>query len=582
LGDTRYFLGLVRDISQHKAEQAQMQQLSSALEQIADVVLITNVKGIIEYVNPAFTEITGYTPEEVLGKTPKLLQSGKHDRKFYQDLWACLKKGEVFHDVFVNRRKDGTEYYEEKTITPLRNAAGEVTHFVATGKDISERMQTHARLQYLAHHDVLTGLPNRALFREHLNQAINSAERLGSEVGVLFIDLDNFKHLNDSLGHDVGDEALKLLSRRLQQCLRVDDSIARLGGDEFVVLLNGLRQNDDAGVVAAKLLELLSQPFHLAGQDLYLNASIGISLFPADGTDVNTLLKHADLAMYRAKEQGRGGYAYYQTEMTEASHSRLLLERDLREALQQEQWTLHYQPQVDMNSGRVVGVEVLLRWQHPDKGLIPPAGFIPLLEETRMILDVGRWVLQKACRQFQEWQQQGINLPCISVNISAWQFRDPHLLDDISDILAGCDLQANQLELEITESALMVDGYNPVATLEALKQMGLRIAIDDFGTGYSSLGYLKQFPLDALKVDRSFVKDLPNDSDDCAITQAIIGLASTLGLEVIAEGVETEAQREFLRSLGCRIYQGYLFSKPLPANQLTPLLLAHPSPAQRD
>jgi len=419
VGETRYFLGMVRDISHKVQGEQKMRQLSSAMEQVADLVMIADAAGIIEYVNPAFCAITGYAADEVIGKTPKFLQSGKHDRAFYQELWAMLKAGEVVRDVFVNRRKDGTEYYEEKTITPLRNEAGIITHYLSTGKDISERMQTHERLQYLAHHDILTGLPNRALFREHLQQALASATRHGNRLGVLFLDIDNFKHLNDTLGHEVGDEALKQLGLRLQRCLRIDDSIARLGGDEFVLLLNDLQESGDAGMVATKVLEVLAQPFSLAGQELYLTASLGISIYPDDGLDVSALLKQADLAMYQAKAEGRGGYAYYQPGMTEASHARLLLERDLREAMAEEQWVLHYQPQVEFASGKIVGLEALLRWQHPQRGLVPPFEFIPLLEETRMILQVGRWVMREACRQWKAWSELGIAPECMAINISA-------------------------------------------------------------------------------------------------------------------------------------------------------------------
>lgn len=566
-------LVLLQDISERRRAEVQMRKLSSAVEAIADTVIITNPVGVIEYVNPAFERTTGFAREKVMGQTPRLLKSGKQGQGFYQKLWQTILAGDTFSDVFINRRKDGELYYEEKTITPLKDANGRLTHFVSTGKDVTERMQIQERLQYLAQHDALTDLPNRVLLFEILKRALARARRHTRLVAVLFIDLDRFKNINDSLGHEAGDKLLQQLSERFTQAVRSsDDTVARFGGDEFVILLDDVAHENDIREIAQKVLNALSPPFKVDQQELYITASIGVSLFPGDGEDSSTLLKHADVAMYRAKDLGKNTYQFYSADMSARAFERLTLESSLRHALERGEFLLHYQPQLAIETGSIIGVEALLRWQHPEFGMVMPLEFITLLEETGLIVPVGEWVLHTACTQLRVWHDAGWKGLRMAVNLSARQFHSAVLANVVERALALLDGGADRLELEITESVLM---HNAAATEETLKQlaaMGCRFAIDDFGTGYSSLSYLKRFPINVLKVDRSFVRDIPGDNDDAAIVSTIVAMAHNLRLDVIAEGVETKEQLDFLRTCGCDAMQGYLFSRPVPADEINGLL----------
>lgn len=556
------------DITDRRRAEEQMRKLSRALEQTADAVMITDREGVIEYVNPAFENITGYTNAEVCGLQPNILNSHKQSVEFYRDLWKTILAGKTFSNVFVNRKKGGKFYYEEKTITPLKDEQGAVTHFVSTGRDITDRMETQERLQFLAHHDVLTELPNRTLFLDRLKQSLAYARWHDRLVAVLFLDIDRFKNINDTLGHEAGDRLLQELAQRLSSCLRDRDTVARFGGDEFVIMLNDIAEDGDVSKLAQKILDALKEPFSVSDTRLHVSASIGISLFPTDGKETGRLLRNADTAMYRAKELGRNNYQFYSLEMSTRVLERLTLENSLRHALERDELILHYQPQIDVRSGEIVGMEALLRWQHPDFGLVPPLDFVPLLEDTGLIIPVGEWVLKTACMQLAEWQRQGWNGMRMAVNISGRQFERPGLPRAVAEALA-CGIEASQLELEITESVLMHHG---TTTLEEVKRLGVRLSIDDFGTGYSSLGYLRRFPLDTLKIDRSFIRDIPDDAEDSAITHAIIMMGQSLKLELIAEGVETVVQQDFLESCGCHLMQGYLFSQPLPAAELRELL----------
>jgi diguanylate cyclase (GGDEF)-like protein/PAS domain S-box-containing protein len=566
--------GTARDVSARRQAEVWMRKLSSALEQTADSVMVTDRDGFIEFVNPAFEAVTGFAPEEVLGKTPAILRSGRHDEDFYEHLWETILAGDVFQEVFVNRRKDGTLFYEEKTITPLKDGQGRVSHFVSTGKDISERMQTQERLQFLAHHDVLTELPNRALFTDRLEHALARSRGREYVVAVLFLDLDRFKIINDTLGHDFGDQALRALSGRLRTCVREGDTVARLGGDEFAVIIEDVQSADNVAPVAYKILEALSKPLDLEGRELFVTTSIGISLFPSDGDDARTLLRHADIAMYKAKELGRNTYRFYAEDMSVQALERLSVETNLRRALEREEFVLHYQPQVDLRTGSMVGVEALLRWQHPERGLVPPREFIPVLEETGLILPVGEWVLRTACSQARGWTKDG-PLQRLAVNLSSRQFHAPGMLQMVVQILDETGMDSRNLELEITESILVQHSQEIMDTFQALADLGIRVAIDDFGTGYSSLSYLKRFSIDTLKIDRAFIRDITEDPDDAAIVQAIIAMAKRLNIQVVAEGVETERQLAFLGEQGCAMVQGFLFSKPVPADQLEVVLAAN-------
>lgn len=547
--------------------------LATALALADDAVMITDPKGAIEYVNPAFTQLTGYTEEEVLGRTPSILRSGAHHALFFERLWKTVSAGEVFSDVFINRRKDGGTYYEQKTISPLRDAAGNITHFVATARDITDRINVQERLHRLENLDPVTELPNRAFFRDRLRRAIAKATGTETAAAVLFLDIDRFKAVNDGFGHPVGDLVLQQVGQRLRDTLRDGDLLARIGGDEFAVVLVDLKQ-EHVERVAQKLAHAFDRTFEVDGKQVALGVSIGAALFPQDGVDCESLMKGADAAMHRAKEEGGNSYRFFIAEMSEGLRRSIETEIGLRRALQRNEFVLHYQPQVDVAAGRVVAFEALLRWQHPDRGLVPPLEFISTLERSGLIVPVGEWVLRTACAQNRAWQQAGLPPVRISVNFSARQFADAGLADTVERVLAETGLAPEYLQLEITETSLMKNTAESQQALQRFRDLGVHIAIDDFGTGFSSMGYLKRFPLHSLKIDRSFVKDLQDDNEDAAIATAIISMAHALGLRVTAEGVETQAQRDFLARQGCDEIQGYLVSRPLAATQCPALFTA--------
>lgn len=565
-------VGTLQDVTQTRRAEERSRQLSSALEQTADLVMITDREGRVEYVNPAFEAATLFTRDEVLGRKPNMLKSGRHDRSFYQNMWQSLLAGEVFREVLVNARKDGTLYYEEKTITPIKDDRGQITHFISTGKDISERMRTEQRLYFLAHHDVLTALPNRAMLLERLERALVHAKRHKTAVAILFLDLDRFKMINDTLGHDTGDRLLMQLADRLQPCLRQEDTVARLGGDEFTVLLENVLQLPDVSKVANKILEAISRPFIVDKTELFVTGSIGISMYPADGETPPILLKHADTAMYQAKEDGGNTFRFYSADMSTRAIQRMQLETSLRRALSREEFVLYYQPLVDAQSGKVAGVEALLRWHHPLLGVVMPTDFVPVLEDTGLIGPVGEWVLREACEQYERWRADGLQLARLSVNLSGRQFRDPAVRANIGQIIRETGIDANALSLEITETVIMENADASIATATALAELGLHFAIDDFGTGYSSLSYLRRLPIKTLKIDRSFVRDVAANSDDAAIVSTIVAMAHSLQLDVIAEGVENDEQAHFLRSCACDYLQGYRFGEPVSADQIGEML----------
>jgi len=567
-------LVLMQDIADRQMAIEQMRQLSSAVEQTADAIIITNPDGVIQYVNPAFESTTGYSRAEAVGNKPSIIKSDRQKPEVFKNLWETILAGNVYNEVFINRRKDGSLYYEEKTITPLKDNEGKITHFVSTGKDVTERTQIQERLQYMAQHDALTDLPNRALLFDRLKLALVRARRHGRLLAVLFIDLDRFKNINDSLGHEAGDQLLQQLSDRLSRYIRADDTVARFGGDEFVILLDDIANENDIGEMAQKLLEELVPPFEIGNQQLYITASIGVSIYPDDGDDSSTLLKNADVAMYRAKDLGKNSYQFYSADMSARAFEHLTLESNLRNALKNSEFLLHYQPQIEITSGRIIGVEALLRWQHPELGLVMPVQFITLLEETGLIVPAGEWVLQEAARQLRVWHDTGWKSLRMSINLSARQFSSPTLVPAVGKALTLLDCHPTCLEFEITESVMMKNVAATEETLSRLAQMDCRFAIDDFGTGYSSLAYLKRFPIKMLKIDRSFVRDIQQDKEDTTIVKTIVAMAHNLGLEVIAEGVETEEQLAYLYDCSCDNMQGYLFSRPLPAVELEQLLHA--------
>jgi len=562
------------DISGRRLAEDRLRQSAKVFDSTTDGVVITDAEANILAVNRAFTAITGYTESEVLGRNPRLLKSGRHDEAFYQTIWRSIEQTGSWSGEIWNRRKNDEIYPEWLTISNVTDDAGGVTNYVGVFADISQIKQSEAKLEHLAHYDPLTDLPNRLLFGARLDHAIQRAQRDRSLLALLFIDLDHFKTVNDGLGHPVGDRMLREVAHRLTLCVRAEDTVARLGGDEFVIILEGLDNTPQATVLADKLLAALTRPFDLDGQEIFIGASIGISAYPADGTDATTLLKNADAAMYRSKEEGRNTYRFYNSEMTRSARERLILEANLRQAIAQQEFVLHYQPQVDVASGGIIGVEALVRWDHPASGLISPVRFIPLAEETGLIIPLGQWVLFTACAQAMSWLKDAATPGLtVAVNLSPRQFRQEQLVEHVRAVLDATGLPPALLELEITESALMDDPERAVATLSALKELGIRISMDDFGTGYSSLAQLKRFPIDKLKIDQSFMRGIPHDRNDMEIAATIIAMARNLHLKVLAEGVENEAQLAFLQIHGCDTYQGFLFSRPLPVLTLESLML---------
>jgi len=571
-GNAIRMVGTVQDITDQKLAELRLHQAAKVFENTSEGVMITGADQSIIAVNQAFTRITGYSEDEVKGREPKMLQSGRHDDDYYRRMWAAIQASGRWQGEIWNRRKDGADYPEWLNISVVRDDAGAIINYIGVFADITSIKEAQDKLEYTAHHDSLTGLPNRLLFRDRLEQALAMSRRSGGGVALLFVDLDRFKVINDTLGHEAGDLLLQEVARRLVSCMREEDTVARMGGDEFVVIQRAIGQPEDAALLATRMLAEINRPFSLAGHEIVTSLSIGISLYPQDGEDVSTLLKNADAAMYRAKEKGRNGYQYYSNEMTAAGIERLELESDLRQALQRGELRVHYQPQVELATGQIVGAEALLRWQHASRGMIPPSVFIPMAEDNGMIGLLGEWVLDAACTDAVAWQTAGLPPLRVAVNVSGRQIGNDHVVDKVAAALKNSGLAPQLLEVEVTESVVMQDAARAISTLNALKDMGVTLAIDDFGTGYSSLSYLKRFPVNKLKIDKSFVDGMVDDPDDAAIVMAIIAMAQSLRHTVIAEGVETEAQAERLRAYGCDEMQGYLFSRPLPADQFVELL----------
>ena len=572
VGDLAYGIRSRRLQAEREENLARLRQSAAVFEASGEGVIITDPHERIVAVNRAFTAITGYSEAEVVGETPRLLSSGLQDEAFYQAMWQALRDADFWQGEIWNRRKDGQVYPEFQTISAVRDADGTLTNYVAVFADITEVKRSQEELDFLANHDPLTELPNRRLFNERLLHALDGREREGGELAVLFLDLDDFKNVNDSLGHPTGDQLLKAVASRLRHRMRAGDTLARIGGDEFLILLEDVDGAQGAAVTAQKLLDSFARPFPVAERELSLSASLGISLCPADGDDAETLIKNADAAVFRAKEAGRSQYQFYTAELTATASERLDLERGLRRALEGGELEVHFQPQLELASGRIVGAEALVRWRHPEQGLVPPGRFIPVAEDTGLILPIGEHVLEVACRSARQWQAAGHCLQRMAVNVSAVQVQRQDLPGLLERIVAETDFWPACLEVEVTEATFMRETERATEALGALRAMGVETAIDDFGTGFSSLGYLKQLPVDTLKIDKSFVGDVPGDANDAAIVRTIIAMGRSLGLQVVAEGVETEAQAEFLRSEGCALGQGFLYSRPVPADDFLALL----------
>ncbi|QFY90339.1 EAL domain-containing protein [Magnetovirga frankeli] len=587
-------LRLLHELQVHQIE---LEMQNEALQQIADELretladlriaavafesregmMVTDAHLSIIRVNSAFSLLTGYSAEAAIGQTPHLLRSGHHSVEFYQEMWRVLHTTGYWQGELWNRRKNGDIFVEWLTISAVMDLDNQVSHYVGTFSEITQHKEAEAKIHRLAYYDPLTRLPNRALFLDRLHQAMNSSRRSGLRGALVFLDLDNFKALNDTRGHGVGDQMLIEVARRIKLQVRAADTVVRLGGDEFVVVLENLGKDlAEAGMqtrqVAEKIRLSLAEPYPLEGGDFHSSASIGASMFWNHDCSVESLLKQADMAMYQAKRSGRDQIRFFDPAMQATLDERSALEADLYQALQLGQFLLYYQPQVD-HAQRIVGAEALLRWQHPQRGLVPPDQFIPLAEETGLILPIGRWALEHACAQLKAWSASPASAQLqLAVNVSARQFRQIGFADEVLQLVAEQGANPNRLKIELTESMMLVDLGDSVEKMLRLKRRGIRFALDDFGTGHSSLSYLSRLPLDQLKIDRTFVLNLPHSRNNGAIAQAIISMARSLQLEVIAEGVENEAQRAFLQQHNCRLYQGFLFSRPLPLEQFEALL----------
>jgi len=566
-------LGTVTDITELKLQQERLRQAMVVFENSREGILVTDAEERIILMNRAFTEMTGYTLEESLGLTPRFLKSGRHDRSFYARLWKDLLQSGHWQGEIWNRRKSGEVFPELVSISTVRDESGAVTQFVGIFSDISQIKDAVDKLDFLAHHDPLTGLPNRLVLTSRLQHSLSAAKRERKRLALLMLDLDRFKDVNDSFGHVAGDELLRQVAERLAKRLRGVDTVTRLGGDEFTVLLEDLAQPQDAAHVAWDIIGAMNEPWRLSnGLEVRVGTSVGIALYPEHGSTSEDLLQHADAALYRAKDEGRGNFKYFSDELTQAARRRISLESMLRRAIRQQDLSVHYQPQYDITSGAIVGAEALVRWTDPEEGRIPPSSFISVAEQTGLIGEIGEWVLHETCRQGRAWLDSGLPPLNLAVNLSMHQFRYGDIRHTVAAVLSETRFPAASLELELTESALMDRESAVVELLQGLRALNVRLAIDDFGTGYSSLAYLKRFPLNVLKIDKSFIEDIPVHTGDMEIAAAIIALGHILRLRVVAEGVETPDQLAFLREKGCDLFQGYLRSPPLPPEEFVKLL----------
>ncbi len=560
--DERLIIALARDVTERKRAEDILRLAATVFETTTEAIMVSDADNKVKAVNPAFTRITGYSVVEILGKTPNILKSGRHDEAFYEEMWSSLSETGHWQGEIWNRRKSGEVYPEWLSIATIYDEDGEVVERVAVFTDITKRKKDEEQIRRQASFDALTGLPNRSLFLDRLSRAIASSRREERLVALLFVDLDRFKAVNDTMGHLYGDRLLEQVATRLTGCVREADTVARLGGDEFTIILPDITRGGDAATVAEKVIEQMSSTFIVEGHDLFIGASIGITVFPEDAHDASTMLRNADIAMYRAKEAGRNGYRFFTQEMNTHALERMRLERDLRRALERGQLSLHYQPIVDLETNEIKAAEALLRWSHPDRGMVPPDEFIPLAEETGLIAPIGEWVIWTALAQAKSWSDKGYEELGISINLSTRQLKLGLDLDTIERAIGETKVDPRQITFEITESLLMDDSETSIEWLKAIKDMGFRISIDDFGTGYSSLSYLKRFPVDTVKIDKSFVQDITEDPEDAALVDAIIAMTHSLKMTVVGEGGETKEQMEFLRAHGCEMMQGFYFGKP--------------------
>lgn len=563
---------LLNDRERRQKAEDQLRKLSTAIEQSTSSIIITDIHGVTEYVNPQFYQTTGYTPEEVIGHKFNLRGTDKKILPSHDDLFRTIRNGHVWQGELLNKKKNGDLRWDLVSVSPVRNREGKIAHFICIQHDITERKALEKRLDYMAYHDELTGLPNRTLLIDRFEQHCVTAKRLNEKVFLLMLDLDRFKLINDSLGHRIGDRLLVEVANRLKQTARGSDTVARYGGDEFVILASGFSDKDMPIDLSKRLLSAIEQTLAIESYQLHVSASIGITLWPDDGDDMDTLLRQADTAMYHAKSLGRGQFQFFTRELNQQVTQRLRLENDLRDAIENQEFEIYYQPQVSLKSGKIVGAEALIRWNHPELGLVSPDQFIATAEDTNLIIPIGEWVIRSALKQAIEWKKLGHTTLSMAVNVSTRQLDDASFISQLISSLETFGLEAEYLEIEITESSVMSQPEKMLYVLNSIKSLGIKLALDDFGTGYSSLSYLRRFPFDKLKIDRSFIKDIASKPEDAAIIRTIGEIAHNLNMTVTGEGVETDIQATYMRHCGCDEIQGYLISRPIPAAQFELLL----------
>jgi len=571
LDNQKMFDGVVegiQDMTDIRSQQLKLKMLSSAVEQSGSMVLITDQNANIEYANPKLCSITNYTKEEITGLNARVFQHEDIDIAEISELWEKINQGDDWQGEMQLQKKQGGTIWVLVSVSSIKDEQNVITHFVTVFEDVSQLKEAHLRMEELAYVDSLTGLANRVLFRDRLEQVLKGMQRTGVSAALLYLDLDEFKRINDSMGHDVGDAVLMKVAETLRQCVRYQDTVARMGGDEFVILLTDIDGMSGASAVARKIMEAMSEPVHLLKNEILISPSIGITLAPMDSLNADILLKNADMAMYKAKSSGRNNYQFFTEEMNTQIVDHLQIENDLRQALERDELYIKYQPKCDIKTKKLVGVEALIRWNHSTKGELSPEYFIPIAETAGLMVKLGKWVLRTACKEMKKVEQQGLNDIELAVNLSTRQFRDPDLIETIQNVLAETSFKALKLELEITETTLMEQIDHAVELLDQIKALGISLTIDDFGTGYSSLNYLKRLPIDTLKIDKAFITDIPNDNDDMEISAAVIAMAHKLGLTVVAEGVSTKEQWAFLEKNKCDIAQGYLMGKPMLTDDL--------------
>ena len=566
-GRIRYYEGTVQDITERKQHEEKIRLLATVFDSVADGILIVDPELTVQAINPAYEIMTGFQREELLRRPLVLFAPGSHERDFIDAIWTIARQSGRWQGEVTSFRHSGDAFAAALSVTSVRAPNGVLEHYVLTIADISQRKSQEHQIRYQASFDRLTDLPNRWLVCERLEEAIVRAQRTKSKVAVAFLDLNRFKQVNDTLGHHAGDELLKLVARRLRNCTRMTDTVGRLGGDEFLIVAPDAADRSAGARLVEKVLYSMDEPFAVHNQELFCGASIGIAFYPDDGETADQLLRNADLAMYHAKRNPEHKYVFYDGEMRERSGFALGLESDLRRATAGGEFELHFQPKIDLAGNRTIGAEALIRWRHPIRGMVSPAEFIPLAEETGLIWEIGAWTLIESCRRLADWIRRGLPIPSVSVNLSPRQFQDARLVGFVRSVVESAGIPPGRLELELTEGAMIGDIEKAVTILNGLKDIGVRLSIDDFGTGYSSLAYLKRFPIDTLKIDRSFVRDIVKSTTDPPIVGTIVNLAESLGFDTIAEGVETQDQADMLRQQRCTRIQGFLISRPLPVDQ---------------